>query len=282
VVSKLARPENKVRTILNKVANVMVFRVGIRLFFVSYLFLVVNSLNEMMNTYLEHREAASYAIGCITFTSLCFMTFLVYIRWAFSTDSEAKVKFKYTAELVNMTRDTKSAQTYSFVWPLRRLLVAIFVLTLRSTSYFISLSFVLVVQVAYIAYLCVIRPLTSLRAMIFEIVGEIILLIAISMVFVLNDKDQWTPQMNWVYISIVYAVGAIHSVISICKYYCGNQSKANFRHDRYHGSECPLQHPGEAYVQGQEQEQDQRCARLSSNSIQPEYQQRINQQGKGW
>jgi len=210
--------ESKIRTILNKVANVMVFRVGIRLFFVSFLFLVVNSLNEMMNTYLEHREAASYTFGCITFTLLCFVTFLIYTRWVFSTHSDSKSQFIYTSELINMTRETRLAHSYSFVWPLRRLLVAIFVMTLRSTPYYYSVGFILLVQITYIAYLSAVRPLTSIRAMIFEIGGEVIFIVTIIFMFLLNDRDNWTTERNWIYISAIWLVGAIHFVVTMCKF----------------------------------------------------------------
>ena len=131
------------------------------------------------------------------------MTFLIYIIWAFSAQSDSKAQFHYTAELMNMTRDSRVAHTYSFVWPLRRLLFAISVMTLRSIPYYYSVSILVFVQVSYLLYLSLARPLTSIRAMIFEIGGEIVILIATLLVFVLNTSEQWTPKINWIYISTI-------------------------------------------------------------------------------
>ena len=111
------------------------------------------------------------------------------------------------------------AHTYSFVWPLRRLLFAISVMTLRSIPYYYSVSILVFVQVSYLLYLSLARPLTSIRAMIFEIGGEIVILIATLLVFVLNTSEQWTPKINWIYISAVWLVGVTHSIVTMCKYF---------------------------------------------------------------
>lgn len=220
LIPQLRRSSSRVIVVLRNIFDVIVLRIGVRFFTLTYLYMLLTTFNETINPSDKVYEKESHVFACITFSVYVFITFLIYLRWAFTKNTDSNNKLIYSKELFEGTRDSFIARSYWIVWLARRLIFVLLMLSLQDLSELICMILAIFIQVLYITYLCAARPLKDIHLWIFEIVNETFILINISSLIYFNSIEEWTNTINMIYIISFVSLNAAYTIMSACKQYC--------------------------------------------------------------
>lgn len=136
----------------------MTFSLFIRLFMLSYTFLYLGALSEIVitNDNIEHTQ--SYTIA-VVIAVLCFgfLTF-AFVQWLYARNADRFSKMEYFKEFFRGLKPNDCSRLYPVLWLMRNLLVVTAIVLLKDQSMYYSISIVVGLQALFLIYLAVIIP----------------------------------------------------------------------------------------------------------------------------
>lgn len=92
--------------------NYFTYGIYLRLFLLSYLFLLLTSFVEMRDGSENKQHAFSYSVACLVFTFVLGTTIAMFVKWLRTTNLQESSDMKYTKEMFNALKPTKLARSF--------------------------------------------------------------------------------------------------------------------------------------------------------------------------
>ena len=176
-------------------------RMFMRLFILSYCFMWLAWMTEIGISDNPKDHASSYAFAIVVLLSL--IAFLIFsaAMCGISANQEWYKKLSFSHELFSGMKDDWKFRTFPVVSLLRTASFVIIVCSTYDKSMYLTLSLMVGVQLAFLAYLIILRPHSCFKDTFIEIVNEVILILGLVFLYLLDKKSWWTAAVAWIYIS---------------------------------------------------------------------------------
>ena len=199
------------------IINYLSFWIYIRLFLLSFMFILLSTFTETFNSTAMKTYKASYSYSCTILVFSVIAMIVIFIKCIiFTKDGEAD-SATYSKELFRGIKPTKLSRVYYAVFLFRRLLFVTIICSSSSLSPKVKLLAISGLEVIYIIYLFAARPFLSIKDTISDIFNEISWLAILSVMIYYINGDKWSNTASNSVMAIIMINISIHVLISIGK-----------------------------------------------------------------
>ena len=115
----------------------------------------------------------------------------------------------------DVPKNVKLARLYHFIFLCRRLIITLLVVLLPSSVFALKVILLLLLQIAYLAYIISIKSFTETKDRIVEVFSEFIFLVLIFFVIIYRSESKWTSSAEKEFIGIILSLVIIVFLISL-------------------------------------------------------------------
>lgn len=160
------------------VFHLTAIRIPVRLFFLSYSFLILASLSEFAEPLNATYDPNSYSAAVIIYLICVALPIPVLIVWWKTVNVKDNKTLHYSKEFFVGLKDNYFARTYPIVWMVKRLFMMTFIIGFAKTNHVASLVICIILQLEYLVYYCAASPIKSKTYRTLEFFEEVMVLIA--------------------------------------------------------------------------------------------------------
>lgn len=206
--------------ICNKINEFMVFTLYMILIKITYMLLLFVSFYEIHLWCKGAEGRTASRIFALFLATFCVATFIfVTVVWYLTSDNrttEERKKCKWRV-LFSGLKDHKIYKLNAVIFFGRRLLIATVVFLLADSTFMSKLAMLLGLQITYMAIIMTIQPFEDVKDLIIDMVNEVFYTTLLTMLFFLNDSNDWRKSTMYIYISLILLNFLIIFIISLSK-----------------------------------------------------------------
>ncbi|CAI2381144.1 unnamed protein product [Moneuplotes crassus] len=206
----------KCKKFMKSLFQFFTFNIYIRVFIQAFMFTTLSIFSELYNlnlsTTVTKISFGLCAIFCICTSILFFLSFYMYYKSFPQVNSK---KYWPCVEYFNGIKPTKFSKLYSSLFMLVRLSLISLLIFGQSIGSHDKATYFYLVNIAYGAYLILVRPFENLQDNIIEIINQIIFCCLAIPLSWLNTEEAWTPFYEKYYTTIFIVSPAIGSIICL-------------------------------------------------------------------
>ena len=188
----------------NKIFQLFMFTIYIRLILEAYIFIILSSLSEIKMWNPQNTSKTISLIIAIICQLLCIgLLVLTFVHWLINRKLESIDHYMPLKTLFNELKHQSKARLYSTLLLLRRTFLSILLIMGSSIN---SLSLIIpmvVVQSAYLSFILIVRPWGWVKDNILEITNEVYYLALIALLAHFNSDDRWNEAAETVYFILI-------------------------------------------------------------------------------
>ena len=189
-----------------KVYQLFVFSIYVRIFLEVNMFIVMSStseINEWKTKTTSNIISLAIAILCaLICTGFIVISFLFWIQYRKYDISKRYIPLK---EFINGVKNKPIARLFSTLFLIRRSLFVSFLIFGSSIGNTFIISTMIVAQVIYLVIITIIRPFEETKDNFIKISNEWFYLLLISLLSHFNTPDRWTETVQYIYLYIIIA-----------------------------------------------------------------------------
>ena len=211
------------KTIVNKVFDILTFGFYVRLLLEINQFFLVSGMNEVF--FLDASE--DLRIVSFTFAVLVLLAWFIFIvlvtYFSLAMDTSSESGHNKFSEFFSGLRLNKRNRLFISILITRRSLLVVLLFALSSIPSRALIGVLVAFDVPYVIYLVILRPYNETKYNIIEIMNEFIFLLLLSALLVFNTESDWTKtsayiymqilSFNWVFSMIVIIIFLIISIV---------------------------------------------------------------------
>ncbi|CAI2381390.1 unnamed protein product [Moneuplotes crassus] len=206
----------KCKKFMESLFKFFTFNIYIRVFIQAFMFTTLSIFSELYNlnlsTTVTKISFGLCVIFCICTSVLFLLSFYMYYKSFPQVDSK---KYWPCVEYFNGIKPTKFSKLYSSLFMLVRLSLISLLIFGQSIGSHDKATYFYLVNIAYGAYLILVRPFENLQDNIIEIINQIIFCCLAIPLSWLNTEEAWTPFYEKYYTTIFIVSPAIGSIICL-------------------------------------------------------------------
>lgn len=193
----------------------MSFTVYIRLILEAYILFMLASVSEIerMNksSGMQFRSfitAIALAVLCLAFLTLWIIHWIKYGTSPYVTESKFRTFY-------SGLKDTKLCRFFNNMFMIRRIIFVTLLIMLYENDKMIRLYWLTGVQLLYVVYMLILRPFTTTKDNVLELINEIGYLLICGAFIYFNKESRWTNTISWVFWSAIIGILVIFLFFSI-------------------------------------------------------------------
>ena len=212
----------KVKVISQWIFDVLHFTYIIRLFLLSYTFVVLASFSEITLSNEDVDEGGSWTFALILFLTYVGITGSAFVLWLIQSRAQKENNANYYKRMREFFRGLKQGRlqkAWEFIWMARALLFVVFACLIKHDGRFWSLSCLLAIQISYVAFVAIFKPFKEWVDYVIELFNGIILAIHLFILFFLDKESRWDDGVDTTWLSLIIITAAINCfiIIGICQ-----------------------------------------------------------------
>ncbi|CAI2383847.1 unnamed protein product [Moneuplotes crassus] len=190
---------------VDSLAKLFTFTIYIRTFIESYQYCLLSAFSAFMrmefNT-MQTKVSVMFSIPMF-FCCCCFLQLSLYIVYLLNNEFEKEPK--KCKEFLSGVKEKNWARLYCFFGLLRRLLFCSFVIFCVAIGTQLLIVGFLLIQLPYLAYILIIRPLKETKDNLMESINEILLTVIILYLCIVNTPEAWSSILTSTLLYILFA-----------------------------------------------------------------------------
>lgn len=181
------------RKLHKKLLLLIRYKIYVRLILETQTLMLLASLTEISNFYVEERPYISSTI--IAFAILFFCLFILVFQFYFVRSGDVNGRAKIVCqEMFIQLKDKPQARTYSAMQQFRRVFLVFSIIFFGFAHRIAVFIILIVIQLNYIISMFVLSPFVRLKDAIIEGMNEIFYMLFIILLFALDAEGGWSPK----------------------------------------------------------------------------------------
>jgi len=187
----------KYQKIKIELASLFLLSIYIRTLYETFQFLLLISFSDIEHGRLQD---GSPELASFIFSTILVVFCIGFIMWSvysfYASDSLEKTGPRMSREFVAGLKETKKARMYSPISLLRRVLFCLWLIFMSNVGPQVSVGVLLVVQVPYLLFFLIVRPLDEPLANIVESIHELFFTIIVVYLLIHTAEHEWTKSVT--------------------------------------------------------------------------------------
>ena len=208
----------KLRKLAKWIFDLFHFDVLIRLFLMSYAFVLLATFSELTLSNEDVDEGGSWAFAFILFAVYCVITLLVFVQWVLTNNED---KIKSTDRINEFFRGCKPSileRSWGFYWMFRIFLIVVLASSIRQGGRYWCLTFIFIAQILYFLLVLVLRPFKEWVDYVVEVVNGGMLTLHLFILYFQDKSSRWDDEVDTMWLWFIVLTVFVNTLAIIGKF----------------------------------------------------------------
>ena len=198
------RVDSRRYRIWNKLYQLFVFSIFIRLFMETSQFMMISSIYQIYSWNLsDFKHLLSFVLSIIWVIIIITIITLSFWNWRKRMESYDENNHYYLKEFLSSIKDHPWARIYSTLLMTRRLLLVSLLILGNSLLSIYLVSTMIWIQVVYLSLMLILRPFKEFKDNLIIVLNDVYYLVLISILAYFNDPERWNDTIATMYMYLI-------------------------------------------------------------------------------